>query len=124
MRLIDNALDKLPYVQKLHQMIGGLKIEVRARDDFGEKLIDENERLAKDRTELTTKLNKVRDEFDAYREKAEVNLKAERDGVEMWHKRWQDEHEKYLDLCEQLRESMEKLKDAANSVIAHTTIDT
>lgn len=124
MKLIDNALDKLPYVQKLRRIIEGLKAEVRARDEFGEQLIEENEKLAKDRTELTTKLNKARDEFNAYREKAEVNLKAERDGAEMWHKRWQDEHEKYLDLCEQLRVAMETMKGALENVLAHTTIDT
>ena len=124
MKLIDNALDKLPYVQKLHRMIEELKAEVRARDEFGEKLIDENEQLVKARTELTTKLNKARDEFNDYRTKAEANLESERLGAEMWHKRWKDEHEKYLDLCEQLRESMEKLKDAANMVITTTMIDT
>ena len=116
--------NKLPRVREMLDVIEELKAEVAARDEFGEQLIEENEKLAKDRTELITKLNKARDEFDAYREKAEVNLKAERDGAEMWHKRWQDEHEKYLDLCDQLRGAMETMKGALENVLAHTTIDT
>lgn len=116
--------NKLPYVRKLIDTIEELKAEIRARDEFSEQLIEEEDRLREDKTELITKLNKARDEFDQYKAEMDVALSGAREGNDMWSKRWQDEHEKYSDLCDQLRGMMIQLKDAAENVLMHTNIDT
>ena len=116
-----NLWIKIPAVKRA---VLNLEAEIRERDAFGEQLIEEVERLEKEKTELTTKLTKARDEYNWETGRLENNLKAAQDSADMWSKRWQDEHEKYIDLCDQLRGMMISLKDNAENVLAHTTIDT
>lgn len=91
-----NLWIKIPAVKRA---VLNLEAEIRERDAFGEQLIEENEKLTS-------------------------QLKAMQQTADSWGKRWQDEHEKYLDLCEQFREAMETMKGALENVLAHTTIDT
>lgn len=103
MKMLNKALLRIPYVK---DRIDSLKAEIIERDSFGEELIDEIERLTEENEAL------------------KINLNALKDSAETWGKRWQDEHEKYIDLCEQLREAMVTMKSSLENVLAHTTIDT
>lgn len=108
-----NPLNKLPYVKCLLLTIDALKEEVRSRDEFGEKLIGENE-------SLTAEVERWKNDYADLT----ARLRDSDQNNNMWHKRWCDEHEKYVDLCDQLRAMMIQLKDSAENVLAHTTIDT
>jgi len=105
--------NKIPRIAKLLATIDYLKDEIKARDEFGEQLIDENERLTQELTDLKHDY-----------ESLTTRVRDMQDDSTMWSKRWQDEHEKYSDLCDQLRGMMIQLKDSAENVLAHTTIDT
>ena len=135
------AGDLVAYCEDLHKQIDELveendrlKLRIEGennlRDEIadGLNLIDE---LREENTKLVTALNKKRDDYKTKLDALVCSRDSLNEVATTWRKRWEDEHEKYMDLCREVQSYVsaidtwnESISVFRDSLMATSTIDT
>lgn len=87
--------------------------ELEAANTWAGSLFDECDRMRKEMDDLAEENASMREQI----------LDQQKNG-EFWHKRWMDEHEKYVDLCHEVTECAAHIKIEADTIRASAMIDT
>ena len=109
-------LTKLPILRQLDR-------QERLAGELWKLCIEQQDRIA----ELEDANNELKAEVEEWKDGCKLRdeqFDTWQKDSEMWHRRWDDEHEKYMDLCHEVQLHLTTIKDSANAIFAASMNDT